>query len=74
VTAEGFVENLLRGVEHNVDIIEVDKKIRPDVVRWAKSTLQKPVEYKLIRPDYEGQMSSFRDSEGPDKVKGCKYV
>lgn len=74
MTAEGFVENLLRGVEHNVDIIEVDKKIRPDVVRWAKSTLQKPVEYKLIRPDYEGQISSFRDSEGPDKVKGCKYV
>lgn len=74
MTAEGFVENLLIGVEHNVDIIEVDKKIRPDVVRWAKSTLQKPVEYKLIRPDYEGQISSFRDSEGPDKVKGCKYV
>ena len=50
-----LVQKLLNEVDHNVDIIEADKKIKPDMIRWAKSTLQKPVETMTIKPDYEVQ-------------------
>lgn len=43
LTANDFVENIMRKFDENITIIEVEKKMRPDLVRWAKSTLSKPV-------------------------------
>jgi len=61
-----LVQSLLEKIDHNVDIIEADKKIMPNMISWAKSTLQKPVETMLIRPDHEGQLNAFRDNEDPE--------
>ena len=61
-----LVQSLLDRINHNVDIIEADKKVKPNIIRWANSTLQKPVETMLIRPDHEGQLNAFRDNEEPE--------
>jgi len=36
-TSTAIIENLLKKVEDKLDIIEVDKILKPDTARWAKS-------------------------------------